>query len=56
MCTHKNLVKEEPSIIGVTAQINNENTGELLPEYILYSPYICQDCGKRYLVLNAIVE
>lgn len=54
MCNHKNLVKEEPSFDGM--KMSFEAHREKHPEYILYSPYICVDCGKRIIILHAIAE
>jgi len=50
-CKHKNLKLEEPNF---TALVVEPNSG--FPEYITYTPYICQDCKKRVIVLTAIVE
>lgn len=53
-CSHDELVKELPSYLGMKCVITN--SGVSLPEYITYSPYVCKKCGKRYLVLQAVVE
>lgn len=53
-CTHDELVKELPSYAGMKCVVINPDSS--LPEYITYSPYVCKKCGKRYLVLQAIVQ
>ena len=54
VCTHDELVKEQPSYVCMNCQVHIVD--QELPEYIMYSPYICKKCGKRYLVLQAVVE
>jgi len=56
-CEHVNLEFREPKLTGVKADITNEiNIDDKYPEYIMYRKYTCKDCGKAFIVLNAIVE
>lgn len=52
-CNHNELTKMQPSYTGIDVTTKDENT--VMPQPIMYSPYVCKECGKQYSVLQAIV-
>ena len=63
MCTHDTLERDQSFTPALICRMypNKATIAEIwqqseLPEYITYSPYICKECGKRYIVLQAVVE
>lgn len=56
-CKHNNLIAKEPIYEAISVTLVNQNDlTDFTPGYFSYKKYVCKDCGKAIVVLNAVVE